>query len=85
LKNAGTKNIGEKIKEVPKIRACLKCGTLIEHLTGCKHMACPRCECEFCFSCLKVKNVTWSDTCGYPYDVCPTGVAVVQIEFNTLF
>ncbi|CAH1228671.1 UBC [Branchiostoma lanceolatum] len=36
----------------PAVRACLKCGMLIEHDRACKHMACI-CGQKFCFICLK--------------------------------
>ncbi|CAH1228663.1 UBC [Branchiostoma lanceolatum] len=36
----------------PAIRACLKCGMLIEHDRACKHMVCT-CGQKFCFICLK--------------------------------
>jgi len=47
----------------PNIRACVNCGTLIELLSGCKHMQCKRCGQEFCFSCLRQRvNSSWA--CG---------------------
>ena len=38
---------------VPEIRACPQCGEGINIIGGCKHMTCPTCNHEFCFSCLK--------------------------------
>lgn len=69
LKNCGTKTIGS-VKDCPIIRACPRCGTLIHHKDGCKHMTC-KCGCKFCFVCLKKKeNIIWE--CE-PYDNnCPT-------------
>lgn len=46
-----------------KLRACPKCGTIIELASGCKHMTCKACNTEFCFVCLRMKNQgSWS--CG---------------------
>lgn len=39
--------------EVPEIRACPKCGEGMNLTGGCKHLICPTCKYEFCFSCLK--------------------------------
>lgn len=41
--------------ECPSIRACPKCGTMLSHSEGCKHMACV-CGTEFCMLCLSVKT-----------------------------
>lgn len=41
--------------ETFKLRACPKCGTLIEFEKECKHMQCRRCKVEFCFICLRMK------------------------------
>jgi len=51
----GAKNpitIGD-IHGCPSIRACPKCGLLINHAGGCRHMTCTSCGAEFCFICLK--------------------------------
>ncbi|XP_035679585.1 uncharacterized protein DDB_G0292642-like [Branchiostoma floridae] len=40
------------VQGCPAVRACLKCGMLIEHEKACKHMACV-CGQKFCFICLK--------------------------------
>ena len=37
----------------PSIRACLKCGLLINHRERCRHMTCTSCSAQFCFICLK--------------------------------
>jgi len=87
LRECGLKGIGTGANafSVPKMRACVKCGIVIEHSDFCKHMTCPICECEFCFSCLKTKGTFWSRTswgCGGPYEACT--VAPIQTVFNTL-
>ena len=44
-------------------RACIKCGTLIEHAGQCKHMTCTICKQQFCFVCLQPRvNGSW--ICG---------------------
>ena len=49
--------------ECPKLRACPKCGTVIDLESGCKHMTCKRCKTDFCFVCLRMKTLgSW--TCG---------------------
>ncbi len=42
--------------ETFKMRACPKCGTVIELSDGCKHMECILCKTEFCFLCLRMKS-----------------------------
>ncbi|XP_035692562.1 uncharacterized protein DDB_G0292642-like [Branchiostoma floridae] len=42
-----------KVVGCPSIRACLKCGMLIEHEEACKHMTCTTYSQMFCFICLK--------------------------------
>lgn len=49
--------------EIVKLRACPKCGTIIEHAGGCKHMTCKACKTEFCFVCLRM-NSQGSSSCG---------------------
>ena len=57
-----TSVMGVKVK-VPNLRACPKCGTLIELAHGCKHMVCRKCSDSFCFICLRSKsNGSWM--CG---------------------
>ena len=46
----------------PGIRACPKCGALIQHKEACKHMKCRACQQEFCFVCLRLKLSDWQ--CG---------------------
>ena len=62
------------VPNCPSARGCPHCGTIIEHLKGCKHMTCPGCKKEFCFICLKVKNGEWQ--CGRYNSPC--GVAPRQ-------
>lgn len=70
LANAINKTIGS-VSGVPSIRACVRCGYIIEHLKDCKHMRCPFCDCEFCFVCLTSKmNSKWPDSCGAYDAVC---------------
>ncbi|KAL0230234.1 hypothetical protein PCE1_003796 [Barthelona sp. PCE] len=55
LKNAPLKTIVfNQIDNVPSVRVCPNCLTPTEHSHGCKSMACPTCNCEFCFSCLSL-------------------------------
>ncbi|CAG2192967.1 unnamed protein product [Mytilus edulis] len=46
----------------PAIRACPKCGLLIEHKEACKQMKCP-CGQKFCFICLKMADGTGRYAC----------------------
>ena len=43
----------DHIPGCPSIRACPKCGLLINHKDKCRHMTCTSCNAEFCFICLK--------------------------------
>ncbi len=49
--------------EIPKLRSCPKCGTIIELTSGCKHMTCKACKTEFCFVCLR-RRTQGSWPCG---------------------
>lgn len=42
----------------PSIRACPKCGKLIEHTDGCRRVTCDRCSTTFCFNCLIIRPPT---------------------------
>ena len=53
-----------EVPNVPSVRACDKCGSLINHKEACKHMKC-RCGYEFCFICLgKLDEKTGMWPCG---------------------
>jgi len=47
------KKVIDRIPGCPSIRACLKCGLLINHRERCRHMTCTSCSAQFCFICLK--------------------------------
>ncbi|XP_071179599.1 uncharacterized protein [Mytilus edulis] len=55
----------KKVVEVscPSVRACPKCGLMIEHREACKQMECP-CGQKFCFICLKMADARGQYTCG---------------------
>jgi len=56
----------DNISGCPGIRACPKCGLLIQQDGGCRHMTCTDCQAEFCFICLrrwKSNNEDLSFTC----------------------
>lgn len=73
LRECPTKKIGG-VEGCPIYRACVFCGSLIEHTEACKHMHC-RCGKDFCFVCLKPRDSSgWK--CGGSSDSCP--VAPVQ-------
>ncbi|XP_031557708.1 E3 ubiquitin-protein ligase arih1-like [Actinia tenebrosa] len=69
------------VENCPAIRACVKCGMLIEHIKNCKQMIC-RCKAEFCFICLSTKTKKgWS--CGSYNQACkiaPIQTSVVGAE-----
>ena len=44
---------GGKLVEVPTIRMCPKCATVIEHKGGCSQMRCWICGFNFCLICLR--------------------------------
>ena len=61
-----TKVVGVKC---PSVRLCPRCGTAIEHTSGCKQMVCKTCEANSCFICLRMKREgSWQ--CGSSYDKC---------------
>jgi len=39
----------------PRLRACLHCGILVQHIEACKHMDRTACKQNFCFKCLKAQ------------------------------
>ncbi|XP_069109325.1 uncharacterized protein [Argopecten irradians] len=63
LKEAPLKEI-VGLKGCPSIRACPKCGSLIEHIKDCKHMVCV-CGQEFCFICLNKPGAYSNYCCGF--------------------
>lgn len=62
----------------PSIRACPKCGLMIEHTDGCKQMQCT-CKQKFCFLCLQMANNQGSYVCGTNYNKCERAPAQVEI------
>jgi len=50
--NVAEKREIDSVKDCPSIRACPKCGLLINLTEGCRHMTCTTCNAEFCFICL---------------------------------
>jgi len=71
LKNAPKATI-DGIADAPKLRACPKCGTIIEHIGGCKHMTCP-CKHNFCLICLLPWNCA---TAGGKCSIAPFQTAI---------
>jgi len=51
--SAAEKKVIDSIPGCPSIRACPKCGSLINHIDKGPHMTCTSCTTEFCFICLK--------------------------------
>ncbi len=68
LREAPMKNINGV--QVPSVRACPSCGSLIEHQSGCKQMNCKNCSKGFCFICLRTKTPEGSWSCGSWCDKC---------------
>ncbi len=64
LRDCGKVRVTFLKMEIPKLRACPKCGTIIELASGCKHMACKACRIEFCFVCLRRRTQEGSWSCG---------------------
>ena len=62
LKKCEKKTVIE-VKGCPAVRACPKCGMLIEHKEACKQMVCP-CGQKFCFICLKMADSNGKYQCG---------------------
>jgi len=57
----------DNIPGCPSIRACPKCGILIQLKGGCRRMACTSCEAQFCFICLK----KWPGYNHTPCEIAP--------------
>lgn len=62
LKTCPTKTV-VGVPMCPDVRACPKCGLLIQHKDACKQMECP-CKQKFCFICLTVANESGRYQCG---------------------
>ena len=58
-----SKKVVVGVPNCPDIRACPKCGLLIQHKDACKQMQCP-CKQKFCFICLKMANARGQYQCG---------------------
>ena len=78
LTNCKKITIGPAVN-VPEYRACPKCTTLIEHIAACKHMKCKKCQQEFCFVCLSLKqDDKWQ--CGTYSTLC--NIAPIQTNLR---
>lgn len=63
------------VKGCPSIRACPKCGNLLEHSRHkCKFINCKRCNMKFCFICLK----SYLECQNNYFGLCISGVAPRQ-------
>lgn len=82
LKNCGKVKVGYIDLVIFKLRACPKCGTIIELSSGCKHMECRACKIEFCFICLRKKSHgSWS--CGSYNTKCELAPVQTSIPKRT--
>ena len=72
-------------KQVPIRRACPTCGKVVEHMGdgSCKFMICPRCQKEYCFMCLELKEeclrtapAGWWKDCAKPIADKQTSIPV---------
>ena len=82
LQTCETKTIGE-VPNVPSVRACDKCGALINHKEACKHMKC-RCGYEFCFICLgKLDEKTRMWPCGSYLTPCQVASRQTSVTQGT--
>lgn len=71
------------LRNVPSIRACIKCGNLVEHSgSGCKNVICPRCDFEFCFACLASTKRCERTSKGC-YDACSKPIAPIQTKITS--
>ena len=57
--------------EIPELRACPSCQTMVEHTVGCYKMTCVGCSSSFCFICLKVRTAETA---------CPTTMEMFRCE-----
>lgn len=70
LQECSRKTIGHATT-VPSIRACPRCGKLVEHVDGCKRVECDGCKTLFCFICLTIRTAHCSN-----YYPCPDRCSV---------
>ena len=79
LSVAKKKSIDE-IPGCPSIRACPKCGLLINHEKGCRHMTCTSCKAQFCFICLKRWSTHPQHLGGLALTKCAVAPAQAQLS-----
>jgi len=87
--NCGTQYINEQLKicgtcipsglkiQVPTMRACPRCLTVITYKEACKHMPCWGCNKKFCFVCLQLQADNGSWPCNSHTYEC--NVAPIQV------
>lgn len=85
LRNCAKKEFKDRegtVVFVPQMRACPKCFTILEHLSGCNEMTCKKCEEKFCFICL-AKTEGGSLICsGRTYRIITCTPAPVQTKLR---
>lgn len=64
--------------DCPLLRACPKCGNVIEHETACRRVECNRCKALFCFICLLVRSASCAKYYPCP-DKCATAARQMAI------
>ena len=57
--------------EIPTLRACPSCSTMVEHTMGCYKIICVSCQSSFCFICLMIRTEEIS---------CPTTMIAFKCE-----
>ena len=57
--------------DIPILRACPSCRTIVEQTVGCYNMTCVSCRNSFCFICLMLRTEQTS---------CPTTMNAFQCE-----
>ncbi|XP_069109813.1 uncharacterized protein [Argopecten irradians] len=80
LKEARLKEV-VGVEGCPSIRACPKCGLLIEHTEACKHMVCV-CGQKFCFICLTKPRADGNYRCGAYNNPCK--IAPIQEKIGNM-
>lgn len=58
LAECSVKTVDHAVMSCPLLRACPKCGNVIEHETACRRVECNRCKTLFCFICLLVRSAS---------------------------